>query len=284
MIFDYIKLLRPKQWTKNLILFAPILFSGRLFEYEILLETVFGFIIFCMISSSVYILNDILDVERDRVHHKKKNRPIASGKVSISVATILFVVVLLMSLVLGYLLNTNYFCLIILYFVINMLYVFRFKHIVILDVITLSTVFLLRAIAGSALIETSISSYLLLAVILLALFLALNKRRSEKIFMEENNVETREILNEYSVSMIDKMLAIITPATLMAYILFALDDKHSPQFVFTTFFVVYGLFRYIFIADKTDLAESPEYALLHDKPLLINILLWVLSCFYLLYF
>ncbi len=283
MLIDIIRLLRPKQWTKNLVIFAAIIFSGELFNFEILLKTVVGFIIFCGISSSVYILNDMVDVDKDRVHHKKKHRPIASGKISISLGIIIFVLLFFAS-VIGSLLLNKYFCgVIVTYFIINMFYIFLLKHIVIVDVLTISFGFFLRAVGGTVLASSMVSNYLIICTILLALFLALNKRRSEKLLTEGNELVTRTILESYSVDMIDKMLSVVTSAILFSYLMFAMDPAHSTIFVFTTVFVIYGLFRYIYIADKTDLAESPEYALLHDKPLLINVLLWVAVSYLIMY-
>ncbi len=283
MLIDIIRLLRPKQWTKNLVIFAAIIFSGELFNFEILTKTIVGFIIFCGISSSVYILNDIIDVEKDKAHHKKKFRPIAVGKVSILSAIIIFAILFSISLI-GALLLNKYFCgVIVTYFIINMFYIFLLKHIVIVDVLTISFGFFLRAVGGSVIANSMVSNYLIICTILLALFLALNKRRSEKLLTEGNDLVTRTILESYSVDMIDKMLSVVTSAILFSYLMFAMDPEHSTIFVFTTVFVIYGLFRYIYIADKTDLAESPEYALLHDKPLLINVLLWVVISYVIMY-
>ncbi len=283
MLINIIRLLRPKQWTKNLVVFAAIIFSGELLNIDILVKTIIGFFIFCGISSSVYILNDIIDIDKDRAHHKKRFRPIASGKVSIPLATIIFIGLFSISLT-GSLLLNKYFCgVIITYFIVNMFYIFLLKHIVIIDVLTISIGFFLRAVGGSVLFSTMVSNYLIICTILLALFLALNKRRSEILLTVNNELITRTILESYSVDMIDKMLSVVTSAILFSYLLFAMDPAHPTIFVFTTVFVIYGLFRYIYIADKTDLAESPEYALLHDKPLLINVILWVVVSYVMLY-
>ena len=283
MLVDIIRLLRPKQWTKNLVVFAAIIFSGELLNLDILLKTVIGFFIFCGISSSVYILNDIIDIDKDIAHHKKKFRPVAAGKISIPSATIIFIILFFISII-GSLLLNKYFCgVIITYFIVNMFYIFLLKHIVIIDVLTISFGFFLRAVGGTVLANSMVSNYLIICTILLALFLALNKRRSEKLLTEGNDLVTRTILENYSVDMIDKMLSVVTSAILFSYLLFVMDPEHSTAFVFTTVFVIYGLFRYIYIADKTDLAESPEYALLHDKPLLINVILWLVVSYIILY-
>jgi len=283
MLINIVKLLRPKQWIKNLIIFAAIIFSGKLFELDFLYTTVIGFILFCGISSSIYILNDIIDLERDKLHYKKRYRPIAAGNVSITVAVMVAICLSLVSFIGAYYINLSFFLTVVSYFLLTISYTFVLKNIIILDVMAIATGFLLRAIAGAYLISEYLSNYLIICTTMLALFLVLNKRLSEKRLSNVNNQKTRKILDSYSIDMIDKMLAVVTPSILISYILFSLDKKHSQFFIITTVFVIYGIFRYFYIADKTDLAESPEYALLHDYPLLINVVLWIITCTVLVY-
>lgn len=276
--------LRPRQWTKNLILFAGILFSNNLLHWQLLRSSVLGFVIFCFLSGSVYILNDIIDIEKDKAHHKKSKRPIASGQVKVGQALMFFVLLLIGSLTASFYISF-YFGLIGLgYVLLVVLYSFGLKNVVILDIMAISSGFVLRAAAGAVLVGVRISPWLILCTLLLSMFLALHKRRSELRVFAGGAVPSRRVLEEYTPELIEDMLHIVTSSTLMAYSLYTFTGSHSIYMMGTIPFVIYGIFRYQYIAHTRDMGESPELVLLSDKPLIVNILLWVASCILILYF
>lgn len=279
-----IKVMRPKQWTKNLVIFAGIIFSGNLFDIDMLLISLLGFGLFCIFSGSVYIINDIADVEKDRRHPEKCKRPIAAGHISIKQGIVFLIFILTSGLYIGFNINNGFASIGLIYFTMNILYSFKLKNVVILDVMTIALGFVFRAVAGVLLIGVRISPWLLLCTILLSLFLALNKRKSEIKLLEIGAKSHRPILEEYTHELIDNMLSIVTASTVMAYSLYTFSVQDSPYFMGTTLFVIYGIFRYLYITHKTDMGGSPELVLLRDKPMIINILLWTISCIYILYF
>ena len=275
--------LRPKQWTKNLILFAGVLFSNNLLHWQLLRLSMIGFILFCFLSGSVYILNDIVDVEKDKLHPKKSKRPIASGQVKAGQALMFFAFLLIGSLTASFWLSF-YFGLIGLgYVLLVVLYSFKLKNIVILDIMAISLGFVLRAVAGSVLVGVRISPWLILCTLLLSMFLALHKRKSEMLIFVSGAGTSRKILEEYTPELINDMLHIVTSSTVMAYSLYTFTGSHSVYMMGTIPFVIYGIFRYQYIAHTKDMGENPELVLLSDKPLIIDIFLWVASCIVILY-
>lgn len=273
----YIKLLRPKQWIKNLFLFAAVVFSDNLFSLPFLIKSFLGFMCFCAISSCVYILNDIIDVEKDRHHPKKRLRPIASGIISKSEALLLLCISAPIILFLSLLLNIGFGVIVLAYFLINILYTFKVKHIVILDIMFIAAGFILRVSGGAVIIGVEVSPWILMCTLLLALFLGFSKRRNELVLMGDNPEKHRKILEEYSIEFLDNMLAIVTSSTVMAYSLYtfwAHDNKYS---MITIPFVLYGIFRYQYLIYKKNEGGSAEEVIFSDKPFLINILLWVVS-------
>lgn len=279
-----IKTMRPKQWTKNLILFAAILFSNNLLNWQLLRTSIIGFVLFCFFSGSVYILNDIVDVEKDKVHPKKSKRPIASGQVKVNQAIIFFVVLLIGSLTASFWISTSFGLVGLSYVLLVSLYTFKLKNMVILDIMAISLGFVLRAIAGAVLVGVRISPWLLLCTILLSMFLALHKRKSEMQLFTNGTGTSRKILEEYTPELINDMLHIVTSSTVMAYSLYTFTGSHSIYMMGTIPFVIYGIFRYQYIAHTKDMGENPELVLLSDKPLIVDILLWVVSCVVILYF
>ncbi|PAB55581.1 decaprenyl-phosphate phosphoribosyltransferase [Anaeromicrobium sediminis] len=271
--------MRPKQWTKNFILFAGLLFSHNLADIHKLKLATMAFLLFCGLSGSVYIINDILDVEKDRNHPKKKFRPIASGMVSVKGALIFLCGLLFTTLYISYRLNVQFFYVGVLYFLLITFYSFILKHLVIIDVMAIALGFVLRAIAGVVVIDALISPWLLLCTFLLALFLALNKRKAEL----EIKKNSRKILEEYSKELLSEMISIVTASTVMAYSLYSFTAYDHVYMMLTIPFVVYGIFRYEYIVHKKNLGETPETVLLKDKPLIVNIILWIISCIAVLY-
>lgn len=277
------KSLRPKQWTKNLIIFAGLIFSQRILEGEFLIKTLSAFVVFCFLSGTVYLVNDLVDIEKDREHPKKKYRPLASGQLKVSTAVISTIVIFLLTIFAAFQLNVYFAAVALVYFMLTLSYSFKLKNIVIIDVIVIALGFTLRAIAGAVVINVAISPWLLVCTFLLALFLALTKRRHELILLDGKATAHRKILDEYQPQMLDQMISVVTSSIVMAYSLYTFTAGHTIYFMGTIPFVVYGIFRYQYLAHSTDIGGTPENALLKDAPMVINILLWVISCLLILY-
>lgn len=274
--------LRPKQWVKNLLLFAGLLFTldqhhtARQFG-----EVVLGFLLFSALSSVVYLINDLADRESDRRHPKKCRRPIASGELSPILALSAAAVLGFAGLAGAFLLGTRFGTIALLYFVVTVGYTFKFKHIVILDVLVLAAGFVFRAVAGAFVINVGISPWLVLCTLMLALFLGLSKRRAELISVQLSGTPgTRRILEEYSPALLDQMIVIVTSASLMSYSLYTITSPMAQThhyLMLTIPFVIYGIFRYLYLMHRHSLGESPDAVLVEDKPMLVNILLWGLT-------
>lgn len=283
-MIDFFKLMRPKQWIKNFFVFAAIIFSGNLLNVDLIVKNILTFVTFCITSSVIYVLNDIVDVEKDRCHPVKKNRPIASGRIKMVWAeifdVILFAVVVFVSLKW---LNAKVFAVMIIYIVINVLYCFKLKNVVIIDVMVITFGFVLRVESGSLSTGVSVSPWLFLCTILLSLFIALNKRKSEIVTLKDRSGNHRKILEQYSIQNIDKMLTIVNPSILMAYSLYTFSSVQSRTIMFTIPFVLYGMFRYEYLVDKENIGGKPEDVFGKDKPFLINMILWILSVLIIIY-
>lgn len=274
--------LRPRQWTKNLLLFAGLLFTldqkhaGADFGRAAL-----GFVLFSLLSSVVYLINDLLDRDSDRRHPKKCRRPIASGELSPRAAGTAAFVLGAVSLVLSFRLSLPFGLVALIYFGLTAWYSLLLKHVVIVDVMTVAAGFVLRAIAGAVVIGVLISPWLIQCTAMLALFLALSKRRAELTAMQQGEiVGTRRILDEYSPALLDQMIVIVTSASLMSYALYTIESEAASRhhlLMLTIPFVVYGIFRYLYLIHNRALGESPDALLLEDKPLLLAVLLWGLT-------
>jgi len=278
------KLMRPKQWLKNFFVFAAIIFSGKFDDKHILLLNLGVFVLFCLVSSAVYVLNDLVDVEKDKQHPEKKNRPIASGKVSKIQAIVLEVGILCIVLAGSYLVNFRIAFVLIGYYLMNVLYSFKLKNIVIIDVMIITFGFVLRVISGGIATNVQLSSWLILCTILISLFIALNKRRSEIVTLKDNSSSHRKILEEYSVELIDNMLTIVTPSILITYCLYTFSSTQSRTMMITIPFVLYGIFRYQYLVSKKNVGGKPEDVFQKDLPFLINVLLWAVSIIIIIYF
>ena len=287
--FLIFKTMRPKQWSKNLLLFSALIFSQNLLNPAMLGEAFIAFIVFCLLSGSVYILNDLLDLQQDRAHPQKSKRPLASGRLKPSIAIISGIVLVVLSLTSAFWLNTSFALVALGYFILQIAYSTLLKHIVILDVLVISTGFVLRAFAGGEVIEVPISSWLLICTILLALFMALGKRRHEIILLEEDAVHHLKILYEYSPALLDQMISVATASTVIAYALYTMSAEtiekfHTDNLKYTIPFVLYGIFRYLYLIHQKNEGGSPERILLNDKPLLLNIILYLITVWLFLYF
>ena len=286
--FLIFRTMRPKQWTKNLLLFAALIFSQNLFQTAMLGDVIIAFLIFCFLSGSVYTLNDLIDLNQDRQHPKKSQRPLASGNLKSPVAIISGVILVSLSLTSAFWLSTNFAWIALGYFILQIAYSTLLKHVVILDVLAVSTGFVLRAIAGAEVINVPISSWLLICTILLALFLALGKRRHEILLLEENAVHHRKILYEYSPGLLDQMISVATASTVVVYALYTMSAEtikkfHTDNLKYTIPFVLYGIFRYLYLIHQKSEGGSPEKILLNDKPLLINIILYLITIWFFTY-
>ena len=283
-----IRTMRPGQWTKNLVLFASIIFAEHLFHGKLLLESLGAFALFCLLSSTIYIINDIRDVEQDRTHPLKSKRPIAAGELSISFAILAAGLIGSGSLLSAFILNVNFGFVATAYFLLLSAYSFYLKHIVILDVLTLAIGFVLRAVAGAVVIGVEFSSWLLLCTILLALFIALSKRRHELVLLGDNAHSHRRILKEYSPHLLDQMIGVMTASTLMAYALYTMAPETKAKFgtsymILTIPFVIYGIFRYLYLVHHEEQGGSPTAMLINDRPILFNVLLWILVSVLIIY-
>lgn len=278
-----ILLLRPRQWIKNLFIFAALLFSRSIDKPPMILEALYAFFCFCMASSTVYIFNDIIDMEKDRKHPRKRKRPLASGLITRNEAIYIIAFLLPSSVILSYLLNYGFGLIVTAYLLNNLLYTLYIKHMVILDVMSIALGFILRVAGGAIAIGVLISPWLLLCTFLLALFLGFSKRRNELLILGEAAESHRMILEHYSMEFIDNMLSIVTASTLISYSLYTFFASEVRYSMITILFVLYGIFRYQYIIYNKKLGESPEEIVLMDKPLLIDIILWVSASILILY-
>lgn len=282
-MLDYIKLLRPQQWIKNVFLFAGLVFSRQFYYTESIIISIFAFFIFSFLSSGTYILNDIFDYEEDKIHPVKSKRPIAAGRVKREPAWIISILLIIISLFLSRLINVPFFYACLIYSIMIILYSLKIKHIIILDVLFVAIGYVLRAIAGAVAIRVEISSWLLLCTLLLALFLAISKRRTEIVTLGEEAIKHRKILIQYSVDLLNQMIAIVTSACIVSYCLYTLAPEtvskfHTRNLILTVPFVIYGIFRYLYFTYRKLEADIPEKILITDIPLQICLILWGIAC------
>jgi 4-hydroxybenzoate polyprenyltransferase len=280
--------LRPHQWSKNLLVFAALGFSKHLFEPVPLLRALVAFAIFCALSGVVYLVNDIADVERDRLHPRKRRRPIASGALEVRTAGIAAAVLGSASLGAALPLGWGFLAVAAAYLALNLAYSLRLKEIVILDVLSVSLGFVLRAIAGGVAIGVPISDWLLVCTILLALFLALAKRRHEITSLGGDAAGHRPILKEYSPYLLDQMISVVTASCVTAYTFYTLapetrDKFQTDRLSWTVPFVLYGIFRYLYLVHQKDGGGSPSESLVTDRPLLVAVALWAAATVLILY-
>ena len=284
-IGDVVRSLRPSQWTKNLFVFAALIFARKVFDGPLLLRAIGAFAIFCLLSGSVYILNDVLDFEEDRIHPKKSGRPIAAGRIGRGAAAGIAVFFAAASLACAFALSPELFIACAAYFVLQIAYSIKLKHVVILDVFLVASGFVLRVAAGGLVIHVQLSSWLLICTTLLALFIAMSKRRHELLLLEDDASSHRPILKEYSAYLLDQMISVVTASTVIAYCLYTVSEDTikklgTPHLIYTTPFVLYGIFRYLYLLYVAHTTESPEVLVLRDRPMLVNGILWgLLSAF-----
>lgn len=280
--------MRPQQWIKNLLLFGPLIFSMNLFDVTMVTRTALAFIVFSLAGSAVYLLNDVVDVEKDKAHPVKRNRPIASGKLPIKIALVFMAVIGAGSLVLAWDLSQTLAYIIIIYMVNNLFYSFKLKHIVLIDVGSLSLGFVLRVFAGAAVIGVEASPWLIMCTILLSSFLGFAKRRHELVLLGENNTNHRSVLEHYSPHLLDQLILISAASTVMSYALYTVNAKTVAKFgttnlIYTVPFILYGVFRYLFLIHNRKKGGDPAKVLLNDAPMVLNIVVWLSVCVYMVY-
>ena len=279
--------LRPRQWIKNLFVFAGVIFSQQMLT-PLLWTAVAAFAIFCGLSGAMYLFNDVVDAARDRLHPTKRLRPIASGRLSPRTASVAGALLLAGSLAAAFRITVPFGLVALAYGALLTAYSVWFKHLVILDVLTVATGFVLRAVAGAVAVDVEISGWLLICTILLALFLALGKRRHEYRSLARDASSHRPILAEYSEGFLDQMISVVTASTVTAYALYTMSPEtvakfHTRLLPLTLPFVLYGIFRYLYLLYRRDLGGSPSDLVVGDRALLLDALLWMLATFAIIY-
>jgi 4-hydroxybenzoate polyprenyltransferase len=271
--------LRPHQWTKNLVVLVALAFSKHLFDADAALRAGLAFLVFCGLSGAAYLVNDLRDQEADRLHPAKQKRPLASGALPAPLARVAAVALVALSLAGATTLGSGFALAALAYLALNLAYSFGLKHVVILDVLAISVGFVLRAVAGALAIQVVFSDWLLVCTILLALFLALAKRRHELVSLDAAAVGHRRILAEYSPYLLDQMIAVVTASCLTAYAFYTLapetiEKYRTERLALTIPFVIYGIFRYLYLVHRRERGGSPSEVLLTDRPLLVAVALW----------
>ncbi|MBN1297569.1 decaprenyl-phosphate phosphoribosyltransferase [bacterium] len=289
MIIALIETMRPKQWIKNLLVYAGVIFSLRFFEPGALLRATAAFILFSLISGSVYIMNDLLDYRRDLAHPQKKMRPIPSGRLPRSAALVYLIVIALASFSASFRLSIEFGIVALIYFIMNIAYSIRLKHVVIIDVMIIALGFVLRALAGSVVIHVEFSHWLLICTLLLALFLAICKRRAEMNLIKENAGNHRAVLDHYTPALVDQMTSVVTASALVAYALYTISPEvttklQTDNLIYTFPFVLFAIFRYLYLVMARDEGGSPEKIFLQDKAMIIDLIGWIVTVMGILYF
>jgi 4-hydroxybenzoate polyprenyltransferase len=280
--------LRPGQWTKNLFVFAALVFAERLNDRGAAVRAVVAFLVFCALSSTVYLINDVLDRKQDRHHPLKANRPIASGSISPALALIAAAILGVSTMIVAWSLGPHFFQVAGGYVVLLIAYSAFLKHLVILDVLTIAAGFTLRAAAGAAAIAVPISHWLLVCTTLLALFIALSKRRHELTLLTETAIDHRPILGDYTPYLLDQMISVVTASTLIAYAFYTISLETTAKFgtdllSLTIPFPLYGIFRYLYLVHRHDKGGSPAELVVNDGPLMVCVALWALSVILIIY-
>ena len=290
MLRSIIKTLRPRQWTKNVFVVAALVFDRQLFILDSVLNVLAGTVLFCLLSSVVYIINDILDVNADRNHPEKSKRPIASGTLPIPVAAGVAILLLAVTLPLAFMLNPTFGWIGLVYLLVNLAYSTRLKHVVLIDVLLIAAGFVLRVAAGVSLIQVErFSPWLYVVTTLLALYIGFGKRRAEiALQLDGNAVNTRKVLEGYTLEFLDQLITIVSSTTIVAYSLYTFSAPNLPEnhsMMLTIPFVLYGIFRYLYLLKVVKTGGAPEELVLKDRPLQWTVLLWgfsIILIFYLL--
>lgn len=287
----YIRQLRPHHWTKNLILFAGVIFAEQLDDMGLLLRSLAAFAVFCAVSSAVYGINDISDVEKDRKHPEKRHRPLPAGQVTVPGVAVMSMLLLAAGLAGGWALAPSFAVVVGIYFAMNLVYSMWLKHVAVLDLMVLASGFVLRAVGSVEALgrpDIAISAWLILCTFFLALFIGAGKRRAELSLLEAQASEHRQALSGYSLVFLDRILGTTTTAAVIGYAIYTLAPETQAKFgthrlVYTVPFVVYGLFRYTYLVYERRAGGNPTEAILSDPPLLVNVLVWVAAVYVIIY-
>ncbi|HBG60273.1 MAG: hypothetical protein A2Y03_05320 [Omnitrophica WOR_2 bacterium GWF2_38_59] len=281
--------LRPKHWIKNMFIFLPLIFGKKLFISPLNTNTVLAFFLFSIAASAVYLMNDIIDCEKDKKHPAKKMRPIAAGKVSTNKAVITSILLGSIAIAGASLLSIKFCSIIMIYLIANIIYSKLLKEAVIIDVFCIAIFFFLRVLAGGIIAETEISHWLLIMTTLIALFLSLNKRRQELLITDQNLQDRRVVLDKYNTYFIDQMIAVITSSVVISYMLYTVDERTVSVFgtknlIYSVPFVYYGIFRYLYLIHKANADGDPTKLFLSDFKMQLNVILWLIVCSVVIYF
>lgn len=287
MLLPLLKTMRPKQWPKNGFIFAALIFDRQLFDLIPFIRTFAGFLLFCLLSSTVYIINDLADLESDRKHPVKRSRPLPSGKLSPKTAKAAAGVMLILIFPFAYLLSPAFALSALIYLVINLLYSTHLKHVVILDVLVLASLYVIRVAAGVTLIEvTTFSPWLYVFTTFLALFIGVGKRRAELNLLAGSANLSRPVLGGYTLPLLDQLVNVVSSMTIITYSLYTFSAENLPgdhAMMLTIPFVIYGIFRYMYLLQVKHSGGAPEDVLFADRPLQITILLFGLAIFIIFY-
>jgi len=295
MIGKYLKIpkhvflsMRPEQWIKNIIIFAALLFSKNLFNLSKGIETFIGFIILCLITGCAYIINDLVDLERDRLHPSKSQRPLASGSLNKTIAVMVIAILCFMCFPLAFYMNSLFGIIILIYLLLNVGYSLYLKDVVIIDVFTIAVGFVLRVLGGTVIISVTPSNWLILCTILLSLFLGFSKRRHELVLLENKASTHRKVLSYYDKYFLDQMIAVVTASTLICYALYTMskdtiENLGTSKLIYTVPFVLYGICRYLYLVHQKQEGGNPTEVMFTDKPMIINTILWIMTSFLFIY-
>jgi len=291
MLTALLKTMRPKQWVKNGVIFAALVFDHHLFQVSPLVHTLAGFALLVALSSTVYIIHDLVDIEKDRQHPKKRLRPLASGALKKEVAVAAAIVLPLVALPLCYILDRGFAAVAVVYLAVNLAYSFWLKHYAIVDVLVVALGYLLRVTAGALIIHVAISPWLYICMTLLALFMGFGKRRGELVLLGRNgqgvnNQAARKVLGDYSLPFLDELINLVSSATVMAYSLYTFSADNLPEnraMMLTIPFVLYGIFRYLYLIHIKGEGGAPDELVLTDRPLQVTFALWGASAVLILY-
>ncbi len=287
MIKNYFQLLRVPQWIKNGFIFVPIIFAKQIFNPDYISLVLLAFVSFCLVSSAVYVINDIFDIALDKLHPVKKHRPIASGKISRNTGIVTAVILLLIVAGISSFLNIKFISALLIYVVLNITYSVWLKHLVIIDIMSIASGFMLRVLAGAFVISVYVSSWLILTTLFISLFLAIMKRRSELNISDSNSI-TRKVLSEYTIGFTEQMASISGAGVIICYALYSVSERtifniKSENLVFTTIFVVFGIFRFMYLVYKKSKGENATEIMLTDWPMIINLVLYVIIVLLIVY-
>jgi 4-hydroxybenzoate polyprenyltransferase len=289
MILNYLRLVRVPQWIKNFFVFVPLLFSQHLFDVDYFSTTLFAFVVFCLASSLIYVINDIIDTEADKAHPTKKNRPLPSGLISKRSALIVAIVLTAVIVILLPQFNKEFLYFVTAFVLLNVLYSFWFKHIVILDVFSIAAGFSIRVLAGAVVISVPISSWLILTTMFISLFLGVMKRHSELILVAENeNAPSRKVLSQYSLNFADQMATVAAAGVIICYALYTVSERTVSAFgtenlIYTTPFVVYGIFRFMYLEYISNKGDNTTKIVFSDLQLILTVLIYAITTVSIIY-